>query len=302
MSLTVETAAPVNGGGYIVTNDTWATASAVKSAAGRIFFEMPRNSKMKGPWTAYVCSGTVATDGTTGRSVISTAADCVYDDVNNAFARNTLFIPNQHDTTGSGTDSNCDNDPIGCWVPTFGAVDVNWATRTFPDNVAWDYAYYVVEDSGAHRQGAKATTDVLDVEAGSLKISFGDVYYDDLVDAANSTDFTHALGYSLSDDPNFMYCAEDMTKEGTVNWWLPNCALSGGASGGRWVQPMSSGSGPIMSINSWGYVDSPGMAGPKLVGTSASCVFEEAKKTDSSVLSDAPDGLAGIRVTCPPPP
>ncbi|MFP6837769.1 MAG: NAD(P)H-dependent oxidoreductase subunit E [Pseudomonadales bacterium] len=47
-------------------------------------------------------------------STILTAAHCVYDDVHNAFARNVLFIPNQADTTGSATDLNCNNDPLGC--------------------------------------------------------------------------------------------------------------------------------------------------------------------------------------------
>ena len=288
-----------NGGGDTVTNGIWTTDGDVKDAAGRIFFEMPRNSKLKGPWNGFVCSGAVTTDNTTLRSVIITAAHCVYDDVNKAFARNILFIPNQQETTGSGTDSNCGNDPIGCWIPTFGAVDEEWTTRTFPDNIAWDYGYYVVDDMGAHSQGQTTTdTDVLDDEAGSLTVNFDAVSVDDLVDGAESPDFTHALGYSLSHDPEFRYCAEDMTITGTVNWLLPGCGLSGGASGGPWVQRMdtATGSGPIISINSWGSSGSLGMAGPKLVGTSASCVFEWAK-SDTSVSSSAPDGQAGIKVT-----
>jgi hypothetical protein len=90
-------------------------------------------------------------------------------------------------------------------------------------------------------------------------------------------DRTHALGYSYSQDPNFMYCAEDMTTNGTANWFLTNCGLSGGASGGPWIQPFdtTTGSGPIISVNSWGYTGGkPGMAGPKLSGTSASTLFD----------------------------
>ena len=116
-------------------------------------------------------------------------------------------------------------------------------------------------------------------------------------------DFTHALGYSYSDDPNLMYCAEDMTTEGAVNWWLPSCALSGGSSGGPWVQPMdeNSGRGPIISVNSWGYTTSPGMAGPNLINTSASCLFEQAKSIHFAAIIPSPDGEAGISVGyCPP--
>jgi len=156
------------GSGDVVTNAAWEGGGTVQTAAGRIYFEMPANAKRKGPWNGYVCSGTVATDGVGGRSVIITAAHCVYDDANKAFARNVLFIPNQAGTTGTGTDRNCDNDPFGCWTTSFGVVDVNWTTRTFPDNIPWDYAYYVVNDSGAHSGAGTAT--VLDSAVGSLPV------------------------------------------------------------------------------------------------------------------------------------
>jgi len=282
---------------YIVTNAEWTAGGAIQTAAGRLYFEMPSNAKRKGPWTGYVCSGTVTDDSTNGRSIILTASHCVYDDANKAFARNVLFIPNQAGTTGSGTDLNCDNDPLGCWVPSFGVVDVNWTTRTFPDNVAWDYAFYVVNDQGAHYQGITPSTDSLDTAAGSLSVSFTQAYFNDGEPSASSIDFTDALGYSYSDDPNFMYCAEDMTTISNVNWWLPNCGLSGGSSGGPWVQPNAPDS-PIISVNSWGYTNSPGMAGPKLVGTSAECVYNEAKGTDF-LAGSATDGDAGVKVSCP---
>lgn len=284
------------GGGDTVTSAQWSADSVVKTAAGRLYFEMPSNSK-RTRWAGYVCSGTVATDGTNnGRSIIITAAHCVYDDAHKAFARKVLFIPDQDGTTGAGTDLNCGNDPLGCWVPALGAVDRNWTLYTFPNNIAWDYAYYVVSDSGAH-SGTSTSSDVLDTAAGSLAVSFAGVKVDDGTPGAGSSDFTHALGYSYSDDPNFMYCAEDMTTEGAFNWWLPSCGLSGGSSGGPWVQPMTTGSGPIISVNSWGYTTQPGMAGPKLVGTSASCVFEAAKAVDITSATPS-DGDAGKIVAC----
>lgn len=289
-----------SGGGTddTVTNAHWTAGGTVTSASGRLYFEMPGNAKKK-IWWGYVCSGTVATDDTTGRSVIVTAAHCVYDDVNKAFARNVMFIPDQDGTTGSATDRNCSNDPVGCWVASFGVVDVNWTTRTFPDNIAWDYGFYVVADSGAHQGNGSSL--VLDSATGNLWIDFNLPSADDGQPGAASPDFTYALGYSYSDDPKLMYCAEDMTTEtteGAVNWWLPHCGLSGGSSGGPWIQPMNGNSGPIISVNSWGYTSSPGMAGPKLVGTSAQCVFGAAK-TSAFQNPLLPDGEAGIAVTCP---
>jgi hypothetical protein len=279
------------GGGGTVSNAEWTAGGDVQTAAGRIYFEMPNNARRNGPWNGYVCSGTAVTDGTTGRSVVLTAAHCVYDDANKAFARNVLFIPNQAGTSGAGTDLNCSNDPLGCWTPTFGVVDTDWSTRTFPNNVAWDYAWYVVSDGGSHT-GTSTSSDALDVAAGTLTMQFS---------APFLNDFTHALGYSYSEDPNFMYCAEDMTTEGSVNWWLPSCDLSGGSSGGPWVQPMDEpdGNGPVISVNSWGYTNQPGMAGPKLSGSSASCVFGVATSTPLTGVVPTADGDEGVATNCP---
>ena len=282
--------------GDTVANAEWTASGDVQMAAGRLYFEMPRNAKWNGPWVGYVCSGTAVTDSVGDRSIILTAAHCVYDDANKAFARNVLFIPNQAETSGSGTDLNCSNDPVGCWVPSFGVVDTHWTALTFPDNIQWDYAYYVVTVTGAH--AGAGTTQSLEDAAGTLTIDFTiEPDHDDGTSGASSDDFTYGLGYSYNVDPNFMYCADDMTTEGADNWWLPNCGLSGGSSGGPWVQPMITGNGPVISVNSWGYVGSPGMAGPKLYGTSAACVLGMAES--SAWFAEPPaDGDAGVAVPC----
>lgn len=246
------------GGVGTITNSRWTTSGGVKNAAGRIYFEMGGSG--------YVCSGTAVTDTATGKSIIQTAAHCVYDDKGKAFATNVLFIPNQDGTTGTRTDLTCTNDPLGCWSPTYGVVDLDWTTRIFPDNIPWDYGYYVVPTVGAH--SGTAADESLEVAAGTVPISFA---------APSPGLFTHALGYSYSNDPYFMYCAENLGTSGSANWWLGSCGLSGGASGGPWIQPMSNGTGPLVSVNSWGYTNLPGMAGPKLSGSSASCVFDAAQ-------------------------
>jgi hypothetical protein len=287
-----------SGGTGTVTNAQWdVDGSPLHQSVGRLYFEMPNNAKLKGPWGGYVCSGTVVTDTFDDRSIILTAAHCVYDDVNKAFARNVLFIPDQAATTGSGTDTNCNNDPLGCWVPSFGVVDVGWTERTFPNNIPWDYAYYVVEDTGAHA-GAGASSENLEHAVQPVAVDFNEPDHDDGTAGAETNDFTHALGYSYSEDPMLMYCAEDMATEGALNWWLPNCGLSGGSSGGPWVQPMSSaGMGSLISVNSWGYTNEPGMAGPRLDISSALCVFDTATLTGWDEIDDS-DGKAGRSVDC----
>ena len=285
-AFTVDTGGGGGGGGGdgVVTNAEWPTGGVVQQAAGRILFEMPTVNHGRTTWTAYVCSGTLANDGAAGgTSIIITAAHCVYDDVAKQFARNVLFIPNQAGTSGAGTDRDCSNDPLGCWAPSYGVVDVNWTAGTFPDNVKWDYAYYVV---GAGSHSGAGTNGALDSVVTPLPIGFNS----DL--AANP--YTHAFGYSYSDDPNFMYCAENLgVKTQNVNWWLANCALTGGSSGGPWIEPLdSTGSGPIISLNSWGYTNQPGMAGPVL-GASAQCTF------NTAVASTGPSGTTrGLLASC----
>jgi len=290
----VSTGSGGGGGTDIITNAHWTAGGAVQWAVGRLYFQMPSNSRWT-RWTGYVCSGTVVTDSTSGRSVILTAAHCVYDDANKAFARNVLFIPDQDGTTGSGTDLNCSNDPIGCWTPSFGVVDQNWTTRTFPDNIPWDYAYYVVPDEGAHSGAGGSVDAVLDGMAGSMSQSFG---------APATGVKTYAFGYSYDADPNLMYCAEGLATEGSSgDWWLGSCGLSGGSSGGSWYQPFNtgSGSGSVISVNSWGYTSQPGMAGPRLSGTSAANVFCVAKTTDFSAIpgGDGYDGVTYAGQACP---
>ena len=279
------------GGGGVVVNDRWAEGGAIQTAAGRLLYEMPNG----GGWSGYVCSGTVTNDGTAGRSIIITAAHCVYDDADASFARNVIFIPNQDQTTGGGTDRDCSNDPEGCWVTDFGVVEQNWTTSVFPNNIPWDYAYYVVGDNGNH--SGNGTGGALDTAVGAFDVSFAAPNVNDGIDGEGSLDWTHALGYSYSDDPFFMYSAEDMTTEGADNWWLPSSQLSGGSSGGPWIQPMNeaTGTGPLMSVNSWGYTTSDGMAGPFLNGTTAECLFDAAK-TGNLGLSGNPDGQQGLVV------
>ncbi len=299
VDFTVDTPGAGSGedGGTVVHSE-WTRGGLVKTAVGRIFFEMPRNPQREGPWRGFVCSGTVIEDDQPGRSIILTAAHCIFDDENKAFARNVLFIPNQSETTGSRSDRNCDNDPLGCWVPSFGVVDDDWATRVFPANKRWDFGYYVVPDGGGH-SGSHPALQSLDKTAGAMPISFDPPQFDDGVDGGSSDDFTHAFGYSFSVDPNFMYCAEDMTTE-DVTWWLPSCDLTGGSSGGPWIQPLgTNGEGPVISLNSWGYIGLPGMGGPIMEdpATSSKCLFETAKSTPPGSIPRV-DGEGGIVDPC----
>ena len=84
-----------------------------------------------------------------------------------------------------------------------------------------------------------------------------------------------------------------MTDYDSANWLQAQCDLSGGSSGGPWIQPLTNGAGPLMSVNSWGYTGSPGMYGPKLNNGEAQCTFDEARFTNFTAISTA-DGEEGF--------
>ncbi|MFT7288136.1 MAG: hypothetical protein ACI87W_002251 [Halieaceae bacterium] len=255
-----------------VSNAQWTNGGVVQRAAGRIYFVMDGGR-------GYVCSGTLINDGevTSSRSVVLTAAHCVYDDVNKAFAESAIFIPNQAATTGAGTDADCANDPDGCWVADFGVVSVDWTAAIFPDNIPSDYGYYALGTDNPsntywNNEGNSVPADRV---IPPMDVSFGQ---------ATLGLYTRALGYSYSDDPNFMYCGEPVMGSSYDGYLLPNCGMSGGASGGPWSQSdaLDLGVGPIMSVNSYG--PSRGrkyMGGPRLYNNDATCLFARVQNAAS---------------------
>jgi hypothetical protein len=131
-------------------------------------------------------------------------------------------------------------------------------TRTFPDNIAWDYAYYVVPDTSA--SGNTASSDALDWHWSQCRSACFPS-----VNASGSADFTY-FGLLIQRGPQVHVLRRDMTT-GANNWWLTNCGLSGGSSGGPWVRTderMEGAQTAALSVNSWGYTNQPGIAGPKL--------------------------------------
>lgn len=260
------------GGGGTVANAVYPGQGTVQKAAGRLFFLMGAS--------AYVCSATVVDDALANASVILTAAHCVYDESGSGFASYAMFIPDQS-ASGTHTDTDCSNDFYGCWIPTQAFVYTAWAENLWPYNIPYDYGFYVVPTTGAH-QGTSTSSDSLEAVVGSLPISWS---------APTGTGaYTDALGYSYSKDPNFMYCAQTLgaivAVSGYTNWWLSSCGLSGGASGGPWMQPSSgttlTGNESVMAVNSWGYSGRKGMAGPKLQDATPHLVYNVANGLASS--------------------
>ncbi len=246
--------------GDVVSDAAYAESGTVNDLVGRIFFEMPANRRGT-RWNGYVCSGTFVADGVAGRSVVVTAAHCVYDDVNKVFARNVVFIPDL-DGTWSSTNaalSGC-TEGTTCHAADFGVVHDQWTRHRFPDNIPFDYAFYALTGTAA---GDGSTFAVASQSEGGLVVG----------------DDTWGIGYPYDQDPDLRYCREGVsTQPGTyaswsgtyANWWLGSCAMTGGSSGGPWLEDTDATPDGVddetlvVSVNSWGYTTSDGMAGPRL--------------------------------------
>lgn len=251
------------GGASIIASAAWTKGGTVQLAAGRLYFTMGG--------VGYVCSGSTVTDGSDSISVILTAAHCVYDDAAKAFAANVLFIPDLS-SSGTKTFSACSTAYLhGCWVPSYGVVSHGWAGAKWPNNIPYDYAFYVVQNHGGHLVGSVPDDDpldglaALDIEWTAANVSAGTL--------------TDALGYSYKQDPLFMYCEQGLGSvnsgiAGYVNRWLSSCKLSGGSSGGPWMAASVTGNGPVWSVNSWGYQGKPGMAGPNLQADAPKALYD----------------------------
>lgn len=250
----------------------WTIGGMVQTAVGRIFFCVEdENRNLK----CYRCSGTSVTDYTDGRSIILTAAHCVYDEVVKKFTKFGIFVPNHDDGGNDQTEVDCNNDKYGCWALAFGVVDQVWATNA---DLHHDYAFYVVNDTGTHQ--GRSESDALDQAMGSLPISFA---------APTLGNEVYTLGYVVDDDPLLQYCKDTLdvsnnygllsvTYEDTL--YLPSCNNRGGSSGGPWFQPMDreTGFGPIIGINCFHPFEShDGELSPKFHSTTAECLFHVAK-------------------------
>ena len=278
----------------VVSDRNWPHGGNIQQATGKILFEFRGQGD-------FVCSGTVVMDGnngsspdrSNGRSIIQTAAHCVYNDVLKEFASKAMFIPDQASTKGDSSNANCGDDKLGCWKLSFGVVSEGWADSSFPENVGYDYAYYVVHDDPdtTHKGGyLRGLTGVLDHDVDAVKIDFD----------YRVKDFTFALGYSSEYDPNYRYCSMDQSTIYGVSWyenlWLDQCGLGSGASGGPWIADMDeNGVGTLFSINSWGFDDKIGMAGPSLRtqdGSLAECLYGKALRAPD------PGKRGGYVVSC----
>ena len=261
-------APPTPGTGY-VPGSSWTGGGDIVGASGKVLFEMGGSY--------WICSATAIDDPDgNDRSLIITAAHCVYDETAGGFAAMWMFIPAYdlapEPLTVDGTF--CEYTAYGCWTAAAMVVRQEYAEAGgFNDQaVVHDFAVVAVQGGGLdHSTLLEAVPDI-----HTLGFLFDPVPADGKA--------VHAFGYPAEKKWNgsdLIYCKEPLSTDpltDTATYRLSGCLLNGGSSGGPWLFPFDAGTGTVVSVNSYGYPGVKAMYGPKLNAETQS-VYEIALTT-----------------------
>lgn len=85
-------------------------------------------------------------------------------------------------------------------------------------------------------------------------------------------------------------------------WWLDQCGLTPGSSGGPWLTDFNPDhpetSGKIVAVNSYGFANRPGMGAAMVDASAARCLANAARNADYKALAALPAGEEGLLVNC----
>jgi hypothetical protein len=263
---------PGGGGGDSTIGASWKGGGDVVDTTGKILFAMGSSY--------YVCSGSVATESVSGRSVVVSAGHCVFDETNGQFATNWMFIPN-YDAAPAPLDvqgSFCAQTQWGCWTAESLVVHEGYATAGgFNDQaVLHDWGFAVMGDGGH-------SNTQLDATVGSQPVSFSSVSTGTTVSAFGYP----AAGKYRGND--LIYCqgpvgTDQFTDDQT---YQVACNMTGGSSGGPWFAPFdnATGTGTQMSVNSYGYSGVKSMFGP-IFNSNTQATWNTALTTNGNAVVD----------------
>lgn len=254
------------------TGSSWSGGGDVVQRTGKVFFTMGGFN--------YVCSGSVAEDSASETSIVLTAAHCVFDNVEQAWATNWTFVP-AFDLAPYRT---CASTSLGCWTAQRLVAHAGFINESTYSTAATthDFAFAVVGPGGNSTEKPQ-----LDSRVGAYPMEFA------LTSAARMT----ALGYPAAgkySGNDLTYCSGSLTRDpynryGNPDdpWGLP-CTMTGGSSGGPWLVSQTTddgfattldaqgAGGALGSLNSYGYSGIRYMFGP-VFDTKAQAVWNVAQ-------------------------
>lgn len=254
---------------------SWESGGVVATSTGKVFFSMGT--------TYYACSASVVADAVTTRSIIVTAGHCVYDEVENQFAENWIFVPAYDALPASFNPDGqfCSDTQYGCWVAQSLVVSNEFAAApSFNITAAQhDYAFAVVGAGGKSNAQLDQTvgTQFLDTN-GKIEIDTESWVFG----------YPSAGKYKGKD---LVYCRNLLGYDGKygVDWstYKLACGMTAGSSGGPWFRQFSvtaptAGMGIVFSVTSYSYGGTKNLYGP-VFDTEVANMMQVASTTNSNV-------------------
>ena len=263
---------PPDPGTSYVSGSSWTKGGQIVEASGKVLFMMADQY--------WICSATAIADTAGGRSLILTAAHCVYDEANHEFAANWMFIP-AYDLAPEPLTVDgafCQYTEYGCWTPTAMVVRQEYDLAGGFNDQAVLHDFAVVAVQGGEFNGDRLLENVVREQTAVFA-------------PVSAPANVYAFGYPAEKKWNgsdLIYCKEPLSFDSSLDnatYRLSSCALNGGSSGGPWLYAFTedSGAGTVMSVNSYGYPGVKAMFGPKL-NDDAQSVYNTALSATGQVL------------------
>ena len=259
---------------WINVGSPWTLGGDIQSNTGRVFFEMGGSY-----WT---CSASVVADTATDRSIVLTAGHCAYDESGRfGFANRWMFVPDfsalptKYDPNGLF----CAATSRGCWTADSLIVSSAYATAGGFNltAVVHDYAFATTGIGGKSNTqlDAAVTPNVgswTELEGNEDAFLFG---------------YPSAGRYKGA---TLIYCRGPVEFDGRLFYatYKVGCSMTGGSSGGPWLTPFENsgtetGSGIVVSVNSYGYGGTKAMYGP-MFGAETATMFQTAHTATEDTL------------------
>ncbi|MER5444926.1 hypothetical protein ABT052_32865 [Streptomyces sp. NPDC002766] len=249
------------------------TYHANAATAGKVFFDSPQGTM--------VCSATVVQDPAhPGKSnMIWTAGHCVHAGKKGGWYRNIAFVPSYNDS-GRTADQlrNATRDqvaPYGVWWADWVKTSQQWIEQggeTGGDGASYDYSVlHVTPEKGGNGKSLEETV------GSALPVNF-DAPAVPKVSSITATGYPAAapfdgqLLYQCTDKPGRL-----SLKASDPTMYRIGCTMTGGSSGGGWVETGSDGKPALVSNTSIGPVSSGWLAGPRL-GDVAKGVYDSVSR------------------------
>ncbi|MET7382753.1 hypothetical protein ABZT08_28775 [Streptomyces sp. NPDC005526] len=249
------------------------TYHANAATAGKVFFDSPEGTM--------VCSATVVRDPAhPGRSnMVWTAGHCVHAGKKGGWYRNIAFVPSYNDAGRSeGQLEGATREqvaPLGVWWGDWAQTSQQWIEQggsTGGQGASYDFAViHVTPEKGGDGKSLEETV------GGALPVDF-DAPAVPKVDSITATGYPAAPPY----DGQRLYQCQDKPGRLSLNTPDPTmyrigCTMTGGSSGGGWVETGPDGKPALVSNTSIGPVTAGWLAGPRL-GTVAKGVYDSVSR------------------------